>query len=394
LKDLIVISGSLKNVIARCLGPKCQRTLLTSSTGHTVLTKDGLSILESLHFAHPVSRCILDSLRTFRSNYGDGCKTFVIYLHHLLTAIEEECMKQDCDSTSLKVKVAKYLHEFLSNDLGSVYATLQDYIHKQLNSVMSQDQISLNALLQNVVKTYLGGAYSEEIELHLAEIIISYLNSTNFTSAEVSLALEWFDNCVNILNLVSDYSNSCVKEGIFLSGFIFMTSVPVTFNTIIMQCPIEGYREDDCGDVLKLSSNYLDSVVTYKTKVVHQFLLGLTKHKVSLILTSHRVPDYILQMCSELKINLVCCLEKSDLDFVSFNTKKLPVTSIHDDLTSSNLIAPDSYEYAAIGGKEFLKLLLDRSGLIWYPSCLFLCSPLDSLAQQLKEIIRKSLKLV
>lgn len=395
-KDLKQISGSMMNLVASSFGPSGSKTLLTSSTGQVIVTNEGINILRSINFSHPLAKCILNGVSSFCDVYGDGCKTFMIYLYNLITAVEHNSFQLDLhsDHAPYKVAVAKLLHDFMIEDFPYICDRIKQFSITQNRIQFKELHIDSQKLLYFITKSYMNGTFPEDVVEHLTHLILDFLKSLNQSLLNIAFAVEWFDCCVFTFN--SLYGASHVLEGIFVQGnlYLIQTSQKEVTNCILMQCPIEGITDRNSSDIVTLSTESTDSFLTFRPSVAYKFLTEIKNRGVSLLLSSEVVPNYVLQICGDLKIDVVSCIDLSDLKFLTSLTNKLPLSSVHDTVTCDNIIALDSYDKMFTAGKGFLKLKLNNSYSCSHFSCMFLSAPIDGLTQQLKQTIKRCFKIV
>ncbi|KAH9489749.1 hypothetical protein Btru_036656 [Bulinus truncatus] len=395
-KNLKLISGLMKDLILKSFGPKCQKTLIISSTGQNFATKDGITILSSVHFSHPVAKCILESVNSFCEVYGDGCKTFLIYLHHLFEAVEDELLKHSDfyrDDVTYRSATAKSLGEFISQDFVYLSEQLKSLVHNQNKTLMVDEESNQKYYYMCLFQSYFCGSLPPEDVHHLSELLATYVDSMHCEKHCLIVTLQWFDKLV--LSVNESYSHSHCTEGIFLRGALSLKFPNNSIsNAVLMQCPFEADKDSkSAGDTIS-PVQLSEKIITHKFEVVMQFLSKLKSHGVSLILTPHKVPGYILQMADELNINVVSCLEESDMEFLMCATGKIMVTSIWDDIDSVCLFAAKSYESVYLTGNQYLKLLLESSAENFPYSSLFLCAPTNGLVTHLMYTAKKSFKVV
>ncbi|XP_055890668.1 Bardet-Biedl syndrome 10 protein homolog isoform X2 [Biomphalaria glabrata] len=385
ISDIKVICGSMTSLIKKSFGPKGAKLMLTSSSGQAIVTKDGMSILSSVHYSHPVSKCILDSLGSFCEAYGDGCKAFIIYLYSLFEAIEHEHTFQDYWSLS------NSLLEFLKHDFVNITEQLTGIVSSQNKlNIMEEEWLDQHSVFY-LLKTYFCNSFSRNDVYNLSKLLANYVAKIGARRCSLSAVLQWFDNFVFFSK--ESYTSSQYEDGIFLKG-AFPLKYPYnkTSNAILMQCPFEidskCYTREDT--VMQLT----EKIITYPAQVAALFLSMLKKHHVTLVLTIHKVSDYILQMASSMSINVVPCLEDTDLEFIMCATGKVGVSAMWDELEASCLVAVTSYQSVDISGQQYVKIVLDRPPLDFPRSTLFLCAPTDSLCKELKYNVKKGLKLI
>lgn len=394
-RDLRVITGSVFSVISRSFGPKGQQVLLTSSTGHMTVTRDGASILSSLRLSHPVAKYIVDNVISFGRVYGDGCKTIVIYVHELLSAIAANFASLDfnsCDDVGYGVEVSKVLNKFIKLDLIQICCDIREFIYVQNCKMDVKSFEVFENPAYNIVRNCLTGLPAQ-IADHLANTVAAFLTNIAKTGQNFHEVLKFFDNFVFILP-GQPFMKCHNKAGMFLQGqFCGQESAACAVKCVFMLCPIEGHEVKDSTDVVKVTSLSADSFMSYRAKVASKFLQNVKEAGVSLLLTTHRVPDYVVQICYKYSISILTCLDVSDITFITYITGKSPVTSVYESLSSSNVIDISLWKTVCVEGKDFVRILWDEKCVRHAPQGLFLCAPTDELCQQLKISVKKSLQL-
>ncbi|CAG5130626.1 unnamed protein product [Candidula unifasciata] len=393
LKDLRIITGSLKNTISKSFGPNCQQALLTSSTGQMSVTCSGVSILSSLHICHPIAKVIVDSMTSFYQVYGDGSKTLIVYVDELLSAIELHHNKRNHGSsadTSFRVAVSRSLYEFVNSELVYICDNVSKFVYAQ-NSQKDVQACQIFARpLYNVILPCLQGLPGQVCD-HLADILTSFVMSTVETGMDLNIVQKFLDNFLFVLPNRS-YMNSYFREGLFLQGSVFGQQFSAsTAKVIFLQCPLEGNVDKQASDTVTFNCDSSESLLTYRTHVTRRTLQELKNAGVSLILTTQKVPPFVLQMCHSLDLSVVACLSDANTDLMMFLTGKVPVTSVYDGVHSENIITVASWEHTVVAGKHFVSLMFDDSCAKYKPYAMFICVPSESFHQQIKTYVRKSL---
>ncbi|BFZ13482.1 hypothetical protein BsWGS_16521 [Bradybaena similaris] len=393
LKDLRTIIRSLMNTVSKSLGPNCQQALVTSSTGQMSLTCSGLSILSALHDSHPVAKVIVESITAFHQIYGDGCKTIVVYIDELLSVIELNFSKWNNGSsadTSFRAAVSRSLYEFLNSGLLCVCDDVRQFYSLQnCQEDVKGCQIFWRPLYYVILPCLQG--LPEQVGNHLADILTTFVTCTAESGMDFNVIQKCLDNFLFVLPNHS-YNNSHISKGLFLQGSVFGQQFSASpAKLIFLQCPLEGNVDKQATDRVMLNCKAAESFLTYRTQVASRTLQVLKNAGVSLILTVHKVPQFVLQMCHSLDLSVAVCLSDVDIDLIMFISGKFPVTSVYDGVREENIVAITSWEHTVIAGKQFVKLTLDESFAKYKPYALFVCVPTESLCQQVKMYVIKSL---
>ncbi|KAL4700846.1 hypothetical protein H8959_014850 [Pygathrix nigripes] len=87
VKAALQVAEVLEAIVSCCVGPEGRQVLCTKPTGEVLLSRNGGRLLEALHLQHPIARMIVDCVSSHLKKTGDGAKTFIIFLCHLLRGL-------------------------------------------------------------------------------------------------------------------------------------------------------------------------------------------------------------------------------------------------------------------------------------------------------------------
>ncbi|XP_060047845.1 Bardet-Biedl syndrome 10 protein-like [Erinaceus europaeus] len=84
VKEALRVVEVLETIVSSCFGPDGRQVLCTKPTGEVMLSRDGGRVLGALHLEHPTARMMVSCVSSHLRRAGDGAKTYIIYLCHLL----------------------------------------------------------------------------------------------------------------------------------------------------------------------------------------------------------------------------------------------------------------------------------------------------------------------
>ena len=396
LTDLVNISSVLKNIIWPSFGPQCCPTLITSNTGQVVFTKESHSILSSLCLSHPVAKIILESVKVHSGVYGDGCKTLILYLYELFRGIERNLnvLVWQTNRTALKSSISLSLYKYIKEDLTSLCISLTKSVVEDKCS--SEGDSSQSIKVKQVIVTLLNGNLPEDVVDHLANLISTFILPLN-GNGDRPILNSCFLNCVHVFPNKS-YLTSQLVDGLFFTGVAhpYLIKCVKTTKFVITVCRIEEEEHDSQTEYFFqfTSDKIQEKTLSYKMQTVKVFLESLKKLGVSLIVSSQKVPDFVLSTCNSFDINVFSCVEQDDVEFISLYTGMSPITSVHDEIKEINIYEVHSYDQDVYSGKHILKLVCTGKLPNWRAKSIFLHAPSEGLAQQLKLLIRKCFKVI
>lgn len=87
-RNNILAAKLIADIVKTTLGPKGMDKMLVDSSGNTIVTNDGVTILEEMEIDHPAARMIVDVSKTQENEVGDGTTTVALLAGKLLENAE------------------------------------------------------------------------------------------------------------------------------------------------------------------------------------------------------------------------------------------------------------------------------------------------------------------
>ncbi|KAL1775525.1 Bardet-Biedl syndrome 10 protein [Sigmodon hispidus] len=392
------VAEVLETIVSRCVGPEGGLVLCTKPTGEVLLSRDGGRLLEALHLEHPLARMIVACVSSHLKKTGDGAKTFIIFLCHLLRGLH--AIREKDSFTSENIQTCER-HWKSCCEWKSISRAVLTF---------------LTQILDGIVDRYLSRHY-------LSVFTLSAEGRTLCRHSLESLLEAYFcgrvgrNNCKFVSQLMCDYVFKCMacKGGIegfelvdnyFVELNVGVTGLPVSDSRIVdglvlprdfsVYCPADGdIRMLMVTEVLQppfsssKSEFILNSEVQFqasqcwimeRTKVM---MKHLHSQNVKLLLSSVKQPDLVLYYARLNGISVVECLSPEEVSLVQRITGLPPC--VLPQVTSQCQISDTTLV-------KFCKPLILRSkryvhlGLIstcaFIPHCMILCGPVLGLVQQ------------
>ncbi len=88
-RNNILAAKVVAEVVKTTLGPKGMDKMLVDATGNTIITNDGVTILEEMEIDHPAAKIIVDIAKTQENEVGDGTTTVALLAGKLLENAEK-----------------------------------------------------------------------------------------------------------------------------------------------------------------------------------------------------------------------------------------------------------------------------------------------------------------
>ncbi len=88
-KNNILAARIIADIVKTTLGPKGMDKLLVDRAGNTIVTNDGVTILEEMEIDHPAAKMMVDIAKTQENEVGDGTTTVALLAGKLLEHAEK-----------------------------------------------------------------------------------------------------------------------------------------------------------------------------------------------------------------------------------------------------------------------------------------------------------------
>ncbi|XP_074661859.1 BBSome complex assembly protein BBS10-like [Tubulanus polymorphus] len=335
LKELIRVCSTLKHLLKRSFGPCSTYTLITTSSGRSLITADGYLILSSLNYNHPVDKLIIQGALRHHKGVGDGIKTFILILGELVNIISTS----GCSMVALARQCTMYR---------SV-----DIQRRLLDEILSHcSRINLHKdKLTEIFKTSLTGKYnsciSELLSDLLSQFIIDSSSSSSSTPAAAAAAaadhlnypviefiIEYFDN-LTAVSIDSDISISRVNPGLFIPGNK-LTQFPSLLATDIKFIIVDECDKNETATIeINNESDIVESLL-WRQSAADRWFKRIKDLGVDLILITSSLTQSQRSQYRRYEISVLESIDVDDLRLLQRLIRVLPVTSftelISDDL--------------------------------------------------------------
>ena len=404
LQEIVRICSSLADVSASLVGSSNQKTLLTSSSGSVFFVNDGVDILGSLQFSHPIARIVVASLQHMHNFCADGSKRFILYVTEILRSIQQHLEVQGHLSQGRKTE-KKFLRKLLYTLKDFEKEFFPEKIFGKFSSlcchVENSDLEQTLSHLQQVIKTILLSSYNDSDSGFLAMLLINFLryNTTNKNSLleVIESAIDHFDLCV-AEGVDKHFSSSQIIPGILIpvhqqiSKVDFIPEKNVCF--VMLWNFLEIDLKENCKQTTFKISKNLDfpTFYSFKNSLCKQFLNDCHSSGIHVILCCHEIPQFAKTLFEQHQILAVPYISEKTCKYFGHIFKKHPLSSISDQITDKNICAASFCKKAFINDSVYLQLGISQHEQVCISSTLLLSAPTSALYHYLSRQIQKCLK--
>jgi archaeal chaperonin len=156
-KNNIMAAKVVAEIVKTTLGPKGMDKMLVDSSGETIVTNDGVTILEEMEIDHPAAKMMVDIARTQEQEVGDGTTTAVLLAGKLLERAE--------------ILLEKNIHPTV---------IVKGYRMAAEKSINILDEISIfvenKTVLEKIAQTAMTGKGAEGNKEMLSEIVVEAID--------------------------------------------------------------------------------------------------------------------------------------------------------------------------------------------------------------------------
>ncbi|XP_029810260.1 Bardet-Biedl syndrome 10 protein [Suricata suricatta] len=412
-KAALQVAEVLEAIVSCCVGPEGRQVLCTKPTGEVLISRDGGCLLEALHVEHPIARMVVACVSSHLRKTGDGAKTFIIFLCHLLRGLHAIPDKEQDSLISPNIQTHRRhwknccQWKFISQALLRFQTQVLDYImghylSKHFLSVFSsstKERTLCRSSLVSLLEAYFCGRVGRNHHSFISQLMCDYFFKC--------MACE--SGCEEVFEIVDDYF---VELSIGVAGLPVsdsrITAGLVLHRDFSVYCPADG----DIRIVLVTetiqpsfstsgSEFILNSETQFQTSQcwIMERTKAIMKHlqcqNVQLLLSSVKQSDLVLYYAGLNGISVVECLSSEEVSLIQRAVGLSPFVLPH---------ASSQYEICNTALMKFCKPLIFRSkryvhlGFIgtcsFIPHCVVLCAPVQGLVEQHKNALRGAFKML
>ncbi|XP_021030349.1 Bardet-Biedl syndrome 10 protein [Mus caroli] len=406
------VAEVLESIANRCVGPEGGQVLCTKPTGEVLLSRDGGCLLEALHLEHPLARMIVACVSSHLKKTGDGAKTFIIFLCHLLRGLHAVGEKGKDSFTSENIQsherhwkncgqwksISQALQTFQTQTLGCIVDQSLSRHYLSVFSSSAEGRKLCRHSLELLLEAYFCGRVGRNNHRFISQLMCDYVFKCMACESGLEV-FELLDHCFAELNV--GVTGLPVSDSRIIGGLV----LPRDFS---VYCPADGdirmvivteilqplFSSAGSEFVLNSETQFQASQcwIMDRTKTVMNYLRS---QNVKLLLTSVKQPDLVIYCARLNSISVVECLSAEEVSLVQRITGLspcvLPEVTSQCEISDSTLV-------------KFCKPLLLRSkryvhiGLIstcaFIPHCMVLCGPVLGLVEQHERAFHGAFKML
>jgi thermosome len=316
LNSNIAAAIAVSEIVKTTLGPMGMDKMLIDSYGNSVITNDGVKILQEMDIEHPGAKLLVGVAKTQESEVGDGTTSAVILSGEFLN--------------SAKDLVNKKIHPT------AITRSFKIGLNKAL-SILDSESVTINPknkkLVMDICSTAMTGKIAEFSKESLSEMIYDAIMKV-VDNDKISI------NKIKIQKSVGgDISDSYLVDGIVLDKNPANVNMPEKINNakiLVCDFPLE-VRELDNDAKLNIGSvneyeQFLENEKNYLLNIVNK----ICEIGTNVVICQKGIDDNVAYHLAKQGILAIRRTRKSDIERLNLVTGKKVVNNL-EDIESSNL---------------------------------------------------------
>ncbi|XP_048660746.1 Bardet-Biedl syndrome 10 protein isoform X1 [Marmota marmota marmota] len=412
VKVALQVVEVLETIVSRCVGPEGRQVLCTKPTGEVMLSRDGGRLLGALHLEHPIARIVLTCVSSHLKKTGDGAKTFIIFLCHLLRGLNAVAEKEKNSLISENIQIHerhwknccqwKCISQALLMFQTQILDCIMDqYLSRHFLSIFSssaKERTLCRSSLELLLEAYFCGRVGRNNHRFISQLMCDYFFKCMTCTSETEV-FELVDDCFIELNV--GVTGLPVSDSRIIDGLLLQRDFSV-------YCPVDGdirmvivteiiqplFSASGSEFILSSEAQFQTSQfwIMERTKAI---MKHLHSQNVKLLLSSVKQPDLVIYYAGLSGISVVECLSSEE------------VSLIQRIIGISPFVLPEAsswYEISNTALVKFCKPFILRSkryvhlGLIstctFIPHCIVLCGPVQGLVEQHESALHGAFKML
>ncbi|CAL9695339.1 unnamed protein product [Knipowitschia caucasica] len=392
LERVVQTVGVLQAVVLRAFGPHGGQVLFTRDTGHLMLSRDGVRVLNALRLDHPLARMIVECATGHSALTGDGSKSFILLLASLVQTVEDAARMEKCAPHSLARELLSFSLQQLDPLIAS--AILPHSEHIIWTDLSAASSSPVQKLLSGFFHTRLSHAHCNSV----SDLLCQFLSHWTAEVDQSCSCLQFIDDTwpalyTPVIGFPISYSRLLEGQIIhrdFAVPYSQTTAQPV--KAIVVTTPLQpkfmetglALETGDKGSFVHFSSFWESSV-----ECVVSYLQSIG---VSLLLSSVKQTDAVLGLATNSQINVVECVEQEELTLFMHLSEATAVTDFWD-IQAKHVVSLDFCKPVLLGAHRYIHVAFPAKAPV-RPCSLVVCGTGEGQSEQHASAMRDAIKML
>ncbi|XP_066224621.1 Bardet-Biedl syndrome 10 protein [Saccopteryx leptura] len=413
VKAALQVAEVLEGIMSGCVGPEGRQILCTKPTGEVLLSRDGGRLLRALHLEHPIARMMVACVSSHLRKTGDGAKTFIIFLCHLLRRLQAVTDKEKDSLISKNIQThARHWKnccqwKLISQALQTFQTHILDYVMDQclsrhflsIFSSSTKERTLCRNSLELLLESYFCGRVGRNNHNFISQLMCDYFFKCMTCESGFEEVFDLVDDCFVELNI--GVTGLPVSDSRIIAGLVLHRDFSVfcpadgDIRTVLVTETIQPVFSTGGSEfILNSEAQFQTSQfwIMEKTKAVMKYL---QHHNVKLLLSSVKQPDLVLYYAELNGISVVECLSSEEISLVQRITGLFPILlpQASSQFEVSNTALVTFCKPLILRSKRYVHLGL-ISTCLFVPHCIVLCGPVQGLVEQHEDALHGAFKML
>ena len=332
-RNNILAAKLVADIVKTTLGPKGMDKMLVDSAGNTVVTNDGVTILEEMELEHPAAKILVDIAKTQETEVGDGTTTVALLAGKLLE-YAEQLLERNIHPTAI-VKgyrmAASKAEEILASQ--SIPLRSKDVLRQIAMTAMTGKgaegyKDALAALLVNAVERVADGT-----DVDSRDIRFTKLKSENIAASELI-------------------------EGVVLQMGRAHAAMPSRIDNariLLIDFPLEVRSPDREAKILVSSPEQLEHFIESEERALRSMTEAIIATGARVLFCQRGIDDVAQYYLAQAGILACRRIPKSDLEMLARATSAGVISTLHE-LSQEHLGMAACVEEVRHGDEPFITI--------------------------------------
>lgn len=316
LESNIEAAKAVSDIVKTTLGPMGMDKMLIDELGNTVITNDGVKILQEMEIEHPGAKLLVDVAKTQESEVGDGTTTAVILCGELLAQAQ--------------ILIRKKIHP---TTITRTYKQLSMIALKILENESVKVDTDNQKLINDICFTAMTGKVAEFSKEKLAEIIYDAVSRVKENN-KVPL------NRIKVQKATGgEISDSSIVDGLVLDRDLANVNMPKSIDNsrvLLVNFPLE-VRELDTDAKVNLSSlQEYEEFMKNEENYLREIVVQIKASGANVVICQKGIDDNVAYYMAKEGILGIRRCRKSDMEKLSF-ALNCPIISNLENVSRENL---------------------------------------------------------
>ncbi len=317
----IAAAYATAQAVRTTLGPKGMDKMIVTSSGETIITNDGVTILREMNIEHPAAKMLVDVAKNQEQNVGDGTTSAVILSGELLKQAESLL-----DLNIHPTMIAKGYH-----------LAAREARHN-LNMMARDISITNTSLLKQIALTAMTGKGAETHKEFLAELVTKAVTTIAVRKEGDTYSVE-----LENLKLESCEQESVTKSklvrGIVLDKERVHPQMPTILKNpqiALLNTPLEIRNTEIDAKIQITSPDQLTSFLEQEERMLRSMVEHIKQSGATVVISQKGIDEIAQHFLASSGILAVRRVRKSDMEKLSKATGATILNS-YKDLSAQHL---------------------------------------------------------